>query len=68
MRSVQVAIGAFLAIMLLVHWVKPRAVYNDDGSLREFGVGSTKKTVTPMWVIAILAAIASYSVAYIKFD
>ena len=68
MHVIQASIFLFLAAMFLVHWTKPRAVYNEDGSLREFGVGSTKKTVTPLWFVAILAAIACYSIAYLKLD
>ena len=68
MRVVPAAIIGFLVIMAFVHWIKPHMVYEPDGSLREFGLGSSKKTVTPMWVVAILAAIAAYSVAYLKID
>ena len=56
----------FLALMLLIYWIKPRAVFSEDGSLREFGVGSKKKTITPLWLVAILCAIAAYSIAYLK--
>jgi hypothetical protein len=62
------SIALFLALMLLVYWVKPRAVFNEDGSLREFGVGSKKKTITPLWVVAILCAIAAFSVAYLRLE
>jgi len=68
MRVVPGAILLFLAIMAAVHWLKPSTVYNPDGSLREFGLGTSKKTVTPMWVVAVLAAIAAYSVAFLKLE
>ena len=68
MQVVPGSIALFLFFMLLVYWIKPRTIFNDDGSLREFGVGSKKKTITPLWLVAILCAIAAYSVAYLKFD
>ena len=68
MQVVPGSIALFLFFMLLVYWIKPRTIFNDDGSLREFGVGSKKKTITPLWLVAILCAIAAYSVAYLKFE
>ena len=68
LKVVPGSILLFLFLMLLVYWIKPKAVFNEDGTLREFGVGSQKKTITPLWLIAILCAIAAYSVAYLKLD
>jgi hypothetical protein len=68
MQVVPGSIALFLFFMLLVYWIKPRTIFNDDGSLREFGVGSKKKTITPLWLVAILCAIAAYSVAYLKLE
>tara|TARA_Y100000780_G_C13694333_1_gene420828 strand:+ start:5775 stop:5963 length:189 start_codon:yes stop_codon:yes gene_type:complete len=39
---------------------EPGLIYNSDGSLREFGLNSSKKTVIPVWLLAILLAIVSY--------
>ena len=68
MQVVPGSIALFLFFMLLVYWVKPRTVFNEDGTLREFGVGSKRKTITPLWLVAILCAIAAYSVAYLKLE
>jgi len=67
MHVLHAAILIFLSIFFIVHWIKPVALYDEDGSLREFGVGSTRKTVTPMWLVAILVAIAAYSAAHYRF-
>jgi len=40
--------------------MKPNIIYNNDGSLRQFGVGFKKKTVIPLWLISIVIAIFSY--------
>jgi len=38
-------------------------IYHPDGSLRQFGIGYRKRTVVPLWLVVILSAIFSYSVA-----
>jgi len=38
----------------------PHFLYNQDGSLREFGLGYRKKTVVPIWLVALILAILSY--------
>jgi hypothetical protein len=38
----------------------PHFLYNQDGSLREFGIGYKKKTVIPIWLVALILAILSY--------
>jgi len=43
-----------------VSYVKPAIMFNDDGSLRQFGIGYHKKTVFPAWLISIIIAILSY--------
>jgi hypothetical protein len=35
-------------------------MYNEDGSLRQFGIGFKRKTVIPAWLVAIIIAILSY--------
>jgi hypothetical protein len=39
---------------------KPGFLYNKDGSIKTFGLGYKKKTVVPVWVVAIILAILSY--------
>jgi hypothetical protein len=50
----------FLAAFAAIHSFKPRFMYNDDGSLRQFGIGFQRKTVVPAWLVAIVVAILSY--------
>jgi hypothetical protein len=54
------AILVFLAVFATIQAFKPRFMYNDDGSLRQFGIGFKRKTVVPAWLVAILIAILSY--------
>ena len=40
-----VAISLYLILFGTLVFIKPNFLYNNDGSLRPFGVGKTKKTV-----------------------
>ena len=62
------AIILFVVCLLVVTTVKPNIICNEDGSLREFGVGFRKKTITPLWLVVLIIAILSYAMApYLKF-
>ena len=54
------SILVFLAAFVTVQAFKPRFMYNEDGSLRQFGIGFHRKTVIPAWLVAIVVAILSY--------
>jgi hypothetical protein len=40
--------------------VKPSFLYNKNGSLRDFGIGFSKKTILPAWLFSILLSIVAY--------
>lgn len=50
----------FVTLYVLIIKIKPGFLYNQDGSLRTFGVGYKNKTVIPVWLLAIALAILSY--------
>lgn len=50
----------FSTLFILIQVIKPSFLYNSDGSLRAFGVGTKNKTVVPMWLVAIILGIMSY--------
>jgi hypothetical protein len=50
----------FLVAFATIQAFKPRFMYNEDGSLRQFGIGFQRKTVVPVWLVAIILAILSY--------
>jgi hypothetical protein len=39
---------------------KPGFLYKEDGSIREFGVGTKNKTFMPVWLFSIILGILSY--------
>jgi len=50
----------FLSIFLFIYYIKPIYLFNNDGSLKEFGIGYKNKTVFPLWVFSIVIGIFSY--------
>ena len=57
---ISISIVVFIVLYSLVVFIKPNFVYNHDGSLRNFGIGTKKNTIVPIWLIAIILAILSY--------
>ena len=55
-----VSILVFIGLFFLVQIMQPSIIYDKDGSLRVFGLGSRKKTILPIWLISIILAILSY--------
>ena len=55
-----VAIIIFVVMFCLIQMYAPHFLYNQDGSLREFGIGYRKKTVVPIWLVVLILAIFSY--------
>ena len=58
------AILLYVIVFMLVQYATPTFLYNDDGSLREFGIGYSSKTVLPIWIVAIVLGILSYLAVY----
>ena len=56
------SIHLFLIVYYIIQYDKPLFIYNVDGTLRQFGVGYKKKTILPIWLLAILLAIISYMI------
>jgi Ca2+/H+ antiporter len=54
------SITLFLIIFIVVIMLKPGFLYNNDGSLREFGVGYKNKTILPVWLFSIILGILCY--------
>jgi hypothetical protein len=64
-NSTLVSVIVFLVIFGIVQLIKPSFLYNNDGSLREFGVGYKNKTILPLWLFSIVLGILTYvSVLY----
>ena len=66
-QKVWIACFVFIILFSIVHIVKPGFLYNESGGFRPFGVGYRNKTVIPIWIIAIVLAIFSYSLVTIIY-
>ncbi len=55
-----VSIIIFIIIFGITQIMKPAFFYNNDGSIREFGIGYKNKTILPIWLFSILLGILSY--------
>jgi uncharacterized membrane protein YozB (DUF420 family) len=54
------AICIFLALFAIFNYTQPGFLYNNDGSIRQFGLGNKRKTILPVWLLSILLGIISY--------
>ena len=55
-----VSIVIFVFLFCILQLFAPAFLYEEDGSLREFGIGYKNKTVIPIWLVALILAIFSY--------
>ena len=59
-HKTSLSIIIFMCLFFLINNQKPNIFYNQDGSLKQFGVGYKHKTVVPLWLFSILLAIVCY--------
>jgi len=55
-----VSILIFITLFSIVQLYKPLFLYNQDGSIRSFGIGYKNKTIMPIWLFSIILGIFSY--------
>ena len=61
------AITIFLILFIIIQFLKPGFLYNNDGCLRQFGIGKKRETVIPIWLLSIILAIFSYLLSGVSF-
>ncbi len=54
------AIVLYFICFVVIYYSKPSIMFNEDGSVKEFGVGYRKKTVVPLWFALIIISVLSY--------
>ena len=59
-QRIGVAIIIYLAIMFSLIYTKPSFLFNDDESIKPFGLGYQSKSVLSLPIISILVGILSY--------
>ena len=56
------AIVIFIIIFVIVYYVRPGISFNNDNTIKQFGIGENQ-TILPIWFMAIIIAIFSYYVS-----
>ena len=59
-NKVSVAIVIYIIAFAAFAFFKPAFLYNEDGTLRHFGVGYRSKTIIPIWLLSMFLGIMSY--------
>jgi len=54
------SIVIFLVFFWLIQIIKPKFLYKNDGTLRDFGIGYKNKTILPLWLFSITLGILTY--------
>ena len=55
-----VSIILFVVLFAIIQYLEPAFLYEKDGSLRKFGLGSSRKTVIPIWLVTFIISIFYY--------
>jgi hypothetical protein len=58
--KLQVSIILFLILFFTVQYFKPPFLYDKDGSIKQFGLGYSRKTIFPVWLFSIYLGILVY--------
>lgn len=56
-QTLMLSVVLFLVVFYLVNYMKPKFLYNINGSIRQFGIGYRNKTIFPIWIMAICLAL-----------
>ncbi len=54
-----ISVLTFLGLYVLILLAKPSFIWDND-RLRQFGLGTRKKTILPLWLVVIVTAILCY--------
>jgi hypothetical protein len=67
--KVLITILLLVTSILLINQIKPSFLYENNGSIRNFGIGFKSKTVIPLWLLVIVLSIFFYILIdfYIKY-
>lgn len=57
---ISLSILLFILGFYLLQQLAPSFLYKKNGHIRQFGIGYKKKTIIPIWLVALVLAILSY--------
>ena len=60
-KNIQLASIIIFGIAFFAFYIiQPGFLFNLDGSIKQFGVGRTNKTILPIWLLSFILGILSY--------
>ena len=59
-NRISYSITLYILIMILIFTMKPKFIFNDDGSIKSYGVNDNNKTIYSLGVISISASILAF--------
>ena len=67
-NNINITIILFLVIFISFIYLKPAIIFNNNGLLRNFGLGKSNTTILPLWLLVIIISIITYiAVLYISY-
>ena len=60
LHKVTLSIYLFIFFMVIIHYIKPKIIYDENDGFRPFGLGYRNKTILPIWLLIIFVAILAY--------
>jgi len=70
MKILLIAGIIYLLGVSLILWLRPEAMFREDGTWKEFGIGRDRENYTwcPLWLFILIWSILSYSVSHFMFS
>ena len=59
-NKIVVTILLFISLYTLINYLQPNIFYEKNGSLRDFGINRSSRTIFPVWLFSIYISIVSY--------
>tara|TARA_B100000029_G_scaffold439406_1_gene455933 strand:+ start:263 stop:505 length:243 start_codon:yes stop_codon:yes gene_type:complete len=63
--NLQMVIIIFILILFFLYKKKPRMIFHQNGTAKEFGSGPNK-TITPVWLVALSVTLIIYLLFTVK--
>ena len=55
-----VSLIIYIILYGILIFSRPHLIYNKNGTIRNFGIGYSTRSILPIWLLAIIIAIMSY--------
>lgn len=65
-----VSLCLYIILYSALIFSKSHLIYNKNGTIRNFGIGYSTRSVIPVWLLSIVLAIASYFIVlyYVSYS